>query len=151
MSVDESKLPNSRAEKVMEALRKIAPEAYMTRAEVSWWDNPADENDDAGADTVEFDGRFKVADLEAALLAAEQPFGAIVAAERERQIAKGYTAEHDDEHSDSDLVSFIVNRLERLNRCVIARDRYEQALVEVAALAAAAFERSRRKPDEVVE
>jgi hypothetical protein len=49
------------AEAVIEALRKCDPGAYTTRTLQDWGDDEQD------VDTFEFDGRVRVADLEAAL------------------------------------------------------------------------------------
>lgn len=73
-----------------------------------------------------------------------------VAAERERQITKGYTPEHDDAHhgvvagTNSDLIRFM---RKRLDLTLHSDGLIRRKLVEVAALAVAAIEGLDRKSE----
>lgn len=58
--------------------------------------------------------------------------------ERERQVAKGYTAEHDDEHGVDDLTTFALRRLRIDGTVSWPIDR--QQLVEAAAVIVATIE-----------
>lgn len=69
-----------------------------------------------------------------------QTFTQLVAAERERQIAKGYTPQHDDEHELGDFMDYIGARVANY----LYQSECEKALIEIAALAQAAWESSRR-------
>ena len=57
-----------------------------------------------------------------------------VVLEREKQVEKGYTTEHDDKHILRDFAQFI-------NRRVMRKNLTRQDFIEVAALAVAAVEK----------
>lgn len=62
-----------------------------------------------------------------------------VVAERERQVAKGFTPKHDDEHVPADMAMFIRERLLRADLTPEPANVREQ-FVQVAALAVATVE-----------
>lgn len=71
-----------------------------------------------------------------------------IANERWRQKDKGYTPDHDDNHSTTDFLAFIEQRIPRVGSARFLdmddgknHDRERQVLVQIAALAVAAIER----------
>ena len=69
--------------------------------------------------------------------------------ERQRQIGKGYTKEHDDRHSVMDFCGFIRRFTNKAHNSAVDTNSVfaREKLIEVAALAVAAVESIDRKPD----
>ena len=67
---------------------------------------------------------------------------ALITAERERQVAQGYTAQHDDQHLMADFYRFIQERIDRRMAAAGGTGAdFRKDMVEIAALAVAALQK----------
>lgn len=74
----------------------------------------------------------------------EQIFFEAIEAERERQDRMWDGPDHDDQHSRRDWIAFICREASKADRCTPGQ--FETQMVQVAALALAAYESMRRRP-----